>query len=109
MECQFNADVDSIVRVCGSIARLDRGRAAEAGPIATSADEFPAEAGWKSLFNGKDLTGWTFRNPRAKKVWVVCDQAGSMPRTPLVSCRKAAAGPPIPCCSAATMDAVLTS
>ena len=36
--------------------------------------KFPAEEGWKPLFNGKDLSGWTFRNPRAKKVWVVCDQ-----------------------------------
>ena len=49
--------------------------AAEAGSNATSTEEFPAESGWKPLFNGKDLTGWTFRNPRAKKVWVVCDRA----------------------------------
>ncbi len=34
---------------------------------------FPAKLGWKALFNGKDLDGWEFRNPRAKKVWVVCD------------------------------------
>ena len=25
------------------------------------------------MFNGKDLSGWTFRNPAAKKVWIVCD------------------------------------
>lgn len=35
---------------------------------------FPAEQGWKALFDGKDLSGWTFRNSHAKKVWVVCDQ-----------------------------------
>jgi hypothetical protein len=29
--------------------------------------------GWRSLFNGKDLAGWTYRNPGAKKVWVICD------------------------------------
>jgi hypothetical protein len=39
---------------------------------------FPANGrepgdGWRSLFNGKDLAGWTYRNPKAKKVWVVCD------------------------------------
>jgi hypothetical protein len=27
---------------------------------------------WRPLFNGKDLSGWTFRNPSAKKVWLVC-------------------------------------
>lgn len=32
-----------------------------------------ANDGWKPLFNGKDLTGWTFRNPKALKVWTVCD------------------------------------
>ena len=48
--------------------------AGEAGSDATSAEKFPAEAGWKPLFDGKDLNGWTFRNPHAKKVWVVCDQ-----------------------------------
>jgi hypothetical protein len=35
---------------------------------------FRAEDGWKPLFNGHDLEGWKFRNPGAKKVWVVCDQ-----------------------------------
>ena len=34
---------------------------------------FPASEGWRPLFNGKDLAGWKFRNPRAKKVWIVCD------------------------------------
>jgi Domain of Unknown Function (DUF1080) len=36
--------------------------------------QFPAQEGWKPLFNGKDLTGWMPRNPYAKKLWVVCDQ-----------------------------------
>jgi 3-keto-disaccharide hydrolase len=35
-------------------------------------DRYPASKGWKPLFNGKDLEGWKVRNPRAKKVWVVC-------------------------------------
>ncbi len=62
----------------GNRARLDRAslaRPASRGPAATCrAQQFPAEDGWKPLFNGKDLSGWTFRNPRAKKVWVVCDR-----------------------------------
>jgi hypothetical protein len=35
--------------------------------------EFPRGEGWRTLFNGKDLAGWKFRNPRAKKVWKVCE------------------------------------
>ena len=30
----------------------------------------PDKDGWISLFNGKDLTGWKFRNPNAKKLWI---------------------------------------
>jgi hypothetical protein len=48
--------------------------AGETGPDAPPGDKFPSQDGWKRLFDGKDLSGWTFRNPRAKKVWVVCDQ-----------------------------------
>ncbi len=52
----------------------------------TAADEparqFRSEDGWKRLFNGKDLEGWTFRNPAAKKVWVVCDQVALDPSNP---------------------------
>jgi hypothetical protein len=29
--------------------------------------------GSRRLFNGKDLSGWTYRKPEAKKIWVVCD------------------------------------
>jgi hypothetical protein len=36
--------------------------------------DFPSSKGWRPLFNGKDLSGWKLRNPRAKKVWMVCDQ-----------------------------------
>ena len=39
-------------------------------------------AGWRPLFNGFDLTGWTFRNPAAKKVWVVCDDVQLDPSNP---------------------------
>jgi hypothetical protein len=33
---------------------------------------FPASDGWRPLFNGRNLDGWKFRNPAAKKVWVAC-------------------------------------
>jgi Domain of Unknown Function (DUF1080) len=46
------------------------------------ARQFRAEDGWKPLFNGKDLAGWTFRNPAGKKVWVVCDQVRLDPSDP---------------------------
>jgi Domain of Unknown Function (DUF1080) len=36
--------------------------------------QFRREDGWRPLFNGTDLTGWTSRNPGARRVWVVCDQ-----------------------------------
>jgi hypothetical protein len=39
-----------------------------------STQRFSTREGWKQLFNGKDLSGWIARNPRAKKKWVVCDQ-----------------------------------
>jgi len=38
--------------------------------------------GWRPLFNGKDLSGWTFHNPKAKKVWVVCDEVRLDPADP---------------------------
>ena len=43
-------------------------------PLDSAAEAPGGEAGWKPLFNGKDLDGWKFRDPNAKKVWVVCDQ-----------------------------------
>ncbi len=44
-----------------------------------SKQQFSAKEGWKPLFDGKSLTGWTFRNPRAKKVWAVCSEVGIDP------------------------------
>jgi hypothetical protein len=43
---------------------------------------FRPEDGWKPLFNGKDVSGWTFRNPRARKVWLVCDDVQLDPADP---------------------------
>ena len=37
------------------------------GFMETGADEFEMEAGFVSLFNGKDLTGWGFRNQKTQK------------------------------------------
>ncbi len=46
------------------------------------AQSLSAQEGWKSLFNGKDLSGWIARNPHAKKLWVVCDQVRLDPADP---------------------------
>jgi hypothetical protein len=43
---------------------------------------FRREDGWKPLFNGTDLSGWVFRNPRARKVWLVCDDVRLDPADP---------------------------
>ncbi|MEO6812041.1 MAG: DUF1080 domain-containing protein [Isosphaeraceae bacterium] len=40
------------------------------------------EPGWEPLFNGKDLKGWTPKNPKAKGVWVVCDNVTLDPGNP---------------------------
>jgi hypothetical protein len=64
-----SAKVVGLVILAGSIAT-----AAEPQRDASPAERFSAAEGWRALFNGKDLTGWTFRNPHAKKLWVVCDQ-----------------------------------
>jgi hypothetical protein len=53
------------------------------GGIASLATAEPtAPDGWKSLFNGKDFTGWKFRNPNAKKTWVICDDVRLDPSDP---------------------------
>jgi hypothetical protein len=44
--------------------------------------QFRPEDGWKRLFNGKDLSNWTFRNPGARKVWVICDSVRLDPARP---------------------------
>jgi hypothetical protein len=46
------------------------------------AGEPVGSASWRPLFNGKDLAGWKFRNPDAKKVWVVCDDVRLDPNDP---------------------------
>ncbi|QEH33764.1 hypothetical protein OJF2_22930 [Aquisphaera giovannonii] len=43
---------------------------------------FPRAEGWKPLFNGKDLDGWKFRNPDARKVWMACDDVRLDPADP---------------------------
>ena len=46
------------------------------------AERFPRSDGWKPLFNGKNLDGWKPRNPRAKNVWVACDDVRLDPAQP---------------------------
>jgi Domain of Unknown Function (DUF1080) len=65
--------------ICAAGSHLAAG---ETGPDAPLADKFPSKEGWRPLFDGKDLSEWTFRNPRAKKVWVVCDQVRLDPANP---------------------------
>ncbi|MDG3004779.1 3-keto-disaccharide hydrolase [Paludisphaera mucosa] len=42
----------------------------------------PASDDWTPLFNGKDLAGWKFRNPDARKLWVACDEVKLDPSNP---------------------------
>lgn len=54
------------------------------GLIETEADEFQPEAGFESLFNGKDLTGWGFRVTPEKsregaRKWMAGDPGVSWP------------------------------
>jgi hypothetical protein len=56
--------------------------AAEPANEETFAQMFRPEDGWKPLFNGKDLTGWSPRNPRARQVWTVCDEVRLDPADP---------------------------
>jgi hypothetical protein len=51
-------------------------------PLASAEGPTGSDTGWKSLFSGKDLDGWQFRNPNAKKVWIVCDQVRLDPSAP---------------------------
>ena len=43
------------------------------GFIETDADDFKMESGFVNLFNGKDLTGWGFRNQRTQEKIAVFD------------------------------------
>ena len=45
----------------------------QAAPPQPPHEKYASSDGWKPLFNGRSLAGWKFRNPGAKKVWVVCD------------------------------------
>lgn len=56
------------------------GAAADAGNAADAAQS-PRD-GWIELFNGKDLSGWKFRNPTAKNLWVVCRAVRLDPKDP---------------------------
>ncbi len=51
-------------------------------PLASAEGPTGGDAGWKPLFSGRDLDGWQFRNPNAKKVWIVCDQVRLDPSDP---------------------------
>ncbi|MGZ3337855.1 MAG: family 16 glycoside hydrolase, partial [Isosphaeraceae bacterium] len=46
------------------------------------AEQYSSRDGWKPLFNGNNLAGWKYRNPDAKKVWVVCDDVRMDPSNP---------------------------
>jgi Domain of Unknown Function (DUF1080) len=72
-----SAIVAGLAMLSGSIAT-----ATEPPQGTSQSQQFPAQEGWKTLFNGKDLTGWIARNPRAKKTWVVCDQVRLDPADP---------------------------
>jgi hypothetical protein len=66
---------------CATVVAIMMGSLVQAGlqadepssSQATVSNSYPTGDGWKPLFNGKDLSGWKFRNPTAKKVWKVCD------------------------------------
>lgn len=51
-------------------------------PSQPPSQRFPASDGWKPLFNGKNLDGWTFRDPTARKAWKVCDDVRLDPSNP---------------------------
>ena len=56
--------------------------AAPAAPPQPPAEQYSSRDGWKPLFNGNNLAGWKYRNPNAKKVWVVCDDVRMDPSNP---------------------------
>ncbi len=60
--------------VSGAIAAPPKGEGSQR--------QFLPADGWKPLFNGKDLEGWKFRNPNARKVWVACDDVQLDPADP---------------------------
>jgi hypothetical protein len=68
--------------VLGLLVALACPVAALAAPPDPQPGGFPRWDGWKPLFNGTDLEGWKYRNPQAKKVWVVCDDVRLDPSNP---------------------------
>jgi hypothetical protein len=50
--------------------------------LASTASVSRADGEWTPLFNGRDLAGWTPRNPRAKGLWVACDDVKLDPTDP---------------------------
>jgi hypothetical protein len=55
---------------------------APAAPPQPPTVQYSSPGGWKPLFNGNNLAGWKYRNPNAKKVWVVCDDVRIDPSNP---------------------------
>src|SRR4051794_15456391 len=64
------------------LSLLGGGIAAPLCFVSAVAEEPPASEGWRSLFNGKDFTGWKLRNPNAQKTWVICDDVRLDPANP---------------------------
>jgi hypothetical protein len=50
--------------------------------LASTGSMAAADDRWTPQFNGKDLTGWTPRNPGAKELWVACDDVKLDPADP---------------------------
>jgi hypothetical protein len=68
---------------------------AASGAFAAAPRDQPAESEcWVPLFNGKDLSGWKFRNPAAKRTWVVCDGVNLDPADPARLLPKGKGGSP---------------
>jgi hypothetical protein len=74
--------VQSAIVVILALCASSTVAAAETRQNETRAQQYSAQEGWKALFNGKDLSGWIARNPRTKKLWVVCDEVRLDPADP---------------------------
>jgi len=70
------------VSVAGLLAVLAGNASPLAAPPQPQGEQYSSRDGWKPLFNGNTLAGWKFRNPNAKKVWVVCDDVRLDPSNP---------------------------
>jgi hypothetical protein len=77
----WRRDCAAVIFGAALLCSLQVNAQAQAPEIAT-ADKYPSKEGWKPLFDGKSLSGWEFRNPHAKKVWVVCDEVRLDPADP---------------------------